>query len=133
MGFSFDVSVSALTVFFQGLLSFFSPCVLPLIPIYIGYLSGGTGKIGEDGKIHFKRSKVMVHTLCFVLGVSFAFFLLGLGFSAVGTFLKDNQIWFAAYWLLYLVCINWDFWEKVIFLEKREGFLFGWIYLPCHR
>lgn len=95
MGFSFDVSVSALTVFFQGLLSFFSPCVLPLIPIYIGYLSGGTGKIGEDGKIHFKRSKVMVHTLCFVLGVSFAFFLLGLGFSAVGTFLKDNQIWFA--------------------------------------
>lgn len=37
----------------------------------------------------------MVHTLCFVLGVSFAFFLLGLGFSAVGTFLKDNQIWFA--------------------------------------
>ena len=53
MGFSFDVSVSALTVFFQGLLSFFSPCVLPLIPIYIGYLSGGTGKIGEDGKIHF--------------------------------------------------------------------------------
>ena len=95
MGFSFDVSVSALTVFFQGLLSLFSPCVLPLIPIYIGYLSGGTGKIGEDGKIHFKRSKVMVHTLCFVLGVSFAFFLLGLGFSAVGTFLKDNQIWFA--------------------------------------
>ena len=95
MGFSFDVSVSALTVFFQGLLSFFSPCVLPLIPIYIGYLSGGTGKIGEDGKIHFQRSKVMVHTLCFVLGVSFAFFLLGLGFSAVGTFLKDNQIWFA--------------------------------------
>ena len=95
MGFSFDVSVSALTVFFQGLLSFFSPCVLPLIPIYIGYLSGGTGKIGEDGKIHFKRSKVMVHTLCFGLGVSFAFFLLGLGFSAVGTFLKDNQIWFA--------------------------------------
>ena len=69
--------------------------MLPLIPIYIGYLSGGTGKIGEDGKIHFKRSKVMVHTLCFVLGVSFAFFLLGLGFSAVGTFLKDNQIWFA--------------------------------------
>lgn len=88
MGFSFDVSVSALTVFFQGLLSFFSPCVLPLIPIYIGYLSGGTGKIGEDGKIHFKRSKVMVHTLCFVLGVSFAFFLLGLGFSCGGNFFE---------------------------------------------
>ena len=41
MGFSLDVSVPVLTVLMQGILSFFSPCVLPLIPIYIGYLSGG--------------------------------------------------------------------------------------------
>ena len=95
MGFSLEISVPVLTVFFQGLLSFFSPCVLPLIPIYIGYLSGGTGQIGEDGRIHFKRSKVLFHTVFFVLGVSFAFFLLGLGFSAMGNFLKENQIWFA--------------------------------------
>lgn len=95
MGFSLDVSVPALTVFFQGLLSFFSPCVLPLIPIYIGYLSGGTGRRGEDGKIHFEKKKVMIHTFCFVVGVSFAFFLLGLGFSAVGTFFKDRQVLFA--------------------------------------
>ena len=67
MGFSFDVSVPVVTVFFQGLLSFFLPCVLPLIPIYISYLSGGTGVKGEDGKIHFKKSKVMLHTLFFVL------------------------------------------------------------------
>lgn len=95
MGFSLEISVPVLTVFFQGLFSFFSPCVLPLIPIYIGYLSGGTGQIGEDGRIHFKRSKVLFHTVFFVLGVSFAFFLLGLGFSAMGNFLKENQIWFA--------------------------------------
>lgn len=95
MGFSLEISVPVLTVFFQGLLSFFSPCVMPLIPIYIGYLSGGTGQIGEDGRIHFKRSKVLFHTVFFVLGVSFAFFLLGLGFSAMGNFLKENQIWFA--------------------------------------
>ena len=95
MGFSLEISVPVLTVFFQGLLSFFSPCVLPLIPIYIGYLSGGTGQIGEDGRIHFKRSKVLFHTVFFVLGVSFAFFLLGLGFSAMGNFFKENQIWFA--------------------------------------
>ena len=83
MGFSLDISVPVLTVFFQGLISFFSPCVLPLIPLYIGYLSGGTGSRGEDGRIYYKRSKVMLHTLCFVIGVSFAFFLLGLGFSAM--------------------------------------------------
>ena len=90
MGFSLDISVPVLTVFFQGLISFFSPCVLPLIPLYIGYLSGGTGSRGEDGRIYYKRSKVMLHTLCFVIGVSFAFFLLGLGFSAMGGFFKNN-------------------------------------------
>lgn len=95
MGFSFDVSVPAVTVFFQGLLSFFSPCVLPLIPIYISYLSGGTGVKGEDGKIHFKKSKVMLHTLFFVLGISFTFVVLGLGVSAFGSFFKDNQLIFA--------------------------------------
>lgn len=95
MGFSLDVSIPAMTVFFQGLLSFFSPCVLPLLPLYIGYLSGGTGVRQEDGRIHYKRSKVMLHTLFFVIGVSFAFFLLGLGMSAVGTFFNSNQAMFA--------------------------------------
>ena len=95
MGFSIDVSIPVLTVFLQGVISFFSPCVLPLIPLYIGYLSGGTGVRGEDGRIYYKRSKVMLHTVCFVLGVSFAFFLLGLGFSALGSFFKSNQLFFA--------------------------------------
>lgn len=95
MGFSIDVSVPALTVFFQGLLSFFSPCVLPLIPLYVGYLSGGTGVRGEDGRMHYKRSKVMTHTICFVLGVSFAFFILGLGVSTAAAFFKENQMLFA--------------------------------------
>ena len=95
MGFSVDISVPVLTVFLKGLVSFFSPCVLPLLPLYIGYLSGGTGKRGEDGRIHYERKKVMIHTLCFVIGVSFAFFLLGFGFSAMGNFFKSNQLMFA--------------------------------------
>ena len=95
MGFSFDVSVPVLTVFIQGLISFFSPCVLPLIPLYIGYLSGGTQKVGEDGKIYFERKKVMVNTLFFVIGVSFTFFLLGLGASVVGSFFKGSQSMFS--------------------------------------
>lgn len=95
MGFSLDVSVPVLTVFLQGLLSFFSPCVLPLIPLYISYLSGGTQTVGKDGKIYFKKRKVMLNTLCFVIGISFAFFLLGLGVSALGTFFKSNQLLFS--------------------------------------
>ena len=95
MGFSFDVSVPVFTVFLQGLISFFSPCILPLIPLYIGYLSGGTGDKGRRWKNALQRSKVMLHTFCFVLGVSFAFFLLGFGFSAMGEFFKSNQVLFA--------------------------------------
>ena len=95
MGFSLDISIPVLTVFLQGLFSFFSPCVLPLIPLYMGYLSGGTSEVGEDGKVHYKRKKVLLHTICFVVGVSFAFLLLGLGASALGSFLQKNQILFA--------------------------------------
>nr|WP_288861250.1 cytochrome c biogenesis protein/redoxin [uncultured Faecalicatena sp.] len=95
MGFSLDVSVPVLTVFVQGLLSFFSPCVLPLIPLYIGYLSGGTRTVGEDGKVYFSRKKVMINTLFFVIGVSFTFFLLGFGASVLGNFFKGSQTMFA--------------------------------------
>lgn len=91
MGFSLETSVPALTVFVQGLLSFFSPCVLPLIPLYIGYLAGGAGKVSEDGTIEYPRSKVLVNTIFFVIGVSFAFFLLGIGVSALGQFFNGNQ------------------------------------------
>ena len=63
MGFSLETSIPALTVFVQGLLSFFSPCVLPLIPLYVGYLAGGAGKVGEDGLIEYPRKKVFVNTL----------------------------------------------------------------------
>lgn len=92
MGFSINVNISAITVFIQGLLSFFSPCVLPLIPLYIGYLSGGTGVKGEDGRIYYKKSKVMLHTFFFVLGVSAAFFILGFGVSALGSFFNEYHL-----------------------------------------
>lgn len=95
MGFSFDINVPVITVFIQGLLSFFSPCVLPILPLYISYLSGGTGVRTEDGKIYYKRSKVLMHTICFVVGIGFAFFVLGMGASVLGTFFRSNQTMFA--------------------------------------
>ena len=95
MGFTIETGISGVTVFLQGLLSFFSPCVLPLVPLYIGYLAGGAKTVDEDGVIHYRRSKVIVNTLFFVLGVSFAFFLLGFGFTAVGKFFSGNRVLFA--------------------------------------
>ena len=94
MNLTIETGVSAVTVFLQGLLSVFSPCVLPLIPLYIGYLSGGAKMVDEDGTITYKRSRVMKNTLFFVLGISFAFFLLGFGFTAVGKFFHNYQTLF---------------------------------------
>lgn len=95
MGFSITESIPVLTVFIQGLLSFFSPCVLPIIPIYISYLAGGTAQKDEDGKVIYPRKKVLLNTVFFVLGVGFTFFVLGMGITAVGKFFSSNRMLFA--------------------------------------
>lgn len=96
MGFDLQTSVSALTVFFQGLLSFFSPCVLPLVPLYLGYLAGGLNMgTGEEKAGRKERMRLFFRVLCFTIGVSGAFFVLGLGASAAGSFLNENRMLFA--------------------------------------
>ena len=95
MGFTVETSIPFITVFLQGLLSFFSPCVLPLVPLYIGYLSGGAKTVDAEGKVQYRRGTVMLNTLFFVIGISFAFFLLGLGFTAVGRFFNSHRLLFA--------------------------------------
>ena len=83
--------ISAIAVFLQGLFSFFSPCVLPLLPVYFGYLSGGTAGRDADGSLRFDRGRAIINTLFFILGISAAFFLLGLGASAAGSVLIRHQ------------------------------------------
>ena len=97
MGFSIEAGVSVLTVFFQGLLSFFSPCVLPLVPLYLGYLSGGIkGEVEEaDAGAAAAKAKLFLRVLCFTLGISGAFFVLGLGASAAGNFFGEHRMLFA--------------------------------------
>lgn len=90
-----ETGISAITVFLQGIVSFFSPCVLPLVPLYISYLSGGAKVVEEDGRVRYPRKKVMVNTAFFVVGISFAFFLLGFAFTALGRFFSGNRIWFS--------------------------------------
>ena len=81
-------SIPVLTVFLQGLVSFLSPCVLPLLPLYIGYLAGGTYHVGEDGEVRYPRKRVFLNTFFFVLGIASTFFILALGFTAAGEFFQ---------------------------------------------
>lgn len=94
MNLSINTGVPFLTVFLQGLLSFFSPCILPLVPLYISYLAGGTKTVDENGNVRYPRKKVMINTVFFILGIGFAFILLGLGFTAIGHFFSGYRVWF---------------------------------------
>jgi len=84
-------NVSTMLVFLEGFISFFSPCVLPLIPVYISYLAGNGKRVNSDGTVTYERKKVLFNTLFFVLGISSVFFILGLSFSALGIFFNKNR------------------------------------------
>ena len=72
-----------------GLLSFASPCVVPLVPGYLGYLSGAT--VGTNGQLVGERRKVMVHALMFVLGFTLVFTAVGASVGLVGFALLRNM------------------------------------------
>ena len=88
-------NISFFLVFLEGLISFLSPCVLPLIPIYVGYLAGNAKQQNSDGTFTYKQMKVLLHTVFFILGISTAFFILGISFTAVGSFFNSNRTLFS--------------------------------------
>lgn len=78
-----------------GLLSFLSPCVLPIVAPYLAYMSGITmGELSGDEGVSRKRP--MGVAIFFVLGLSTVFLLLGFTFSFFGQFYLQNQDWFAS-------------------------------------
>ncbi len=85
-------NISFIFVFFQGILSFLSPCILPLIPIYISYLAGNSKKVSGDGIITYERREVFLNTVFFVLGISTVFFILGLSFTTIGRILNSYKV-----------------------------------------
>ncbi|TEX50207.1 MAG: cytochrome C biogenesis protein ResC [Actinomycetales bacterium mxb001] len=82
--------LAALIAFAAGVLSFVSPCVLPLAPGYLSYVTGLTGaEIAEGGAA--RRSRVLVGSLLFVLGFSVVFVSYGLLFGGLGSLLLQYQ------------------------------------------
>jgi cytochrome c-type biogenesis protein len=75
--------------FAGGLLSFLSPCVLPLVPSYLGFVTGFTFDEMAD-----RRRLAMLHALLFVLGFSLVFVLFGASATALGRALKYYDVWF---------------------------------------
>ncbi|WP_432816920.1 cytochrome c biogenesis CcdA family protein [Sulfitobacter sp. JB4-11] len=76
-----------------GVLSFLSPCVLPIVPPYLAYMSGVS--LGDISSESAARRKAVVAALFFVMGLSTVFLILGFTASAFGMFFLQNQVLFA--------------------------------------
>src|SRR5690606_7197873 len=88
--------VSYFAAFLAGLLSFLSPCILPLVPGYISFISGISL---EDLNKNDNRDKqtlyrVLLGALFFILGFSVVFILLGASATFLGQFLQQYSDWF---------------------------------------
>ena len=83
------MQVSILAAFVAGLISFLSPCVLPLVPGYVSMLSGiGVEQLRRGGK---SRGSLLASSIAFVIGFSIVFVAFGASASAVGQFLLQNK------------------------------------------
>lgn len=81
-------SIGLLVAFSAGVLSFLSPCVLPLVPSYIGFLTGMTAD-----EVSGRRHLAVIHALLFVAGFSLIFILLGASATALGKALNYYKDW----------------------------------------
>ncbi len=82
-------NINLLTAFIFGLLSFFSPCVLPIIPGYISFISGQTlDDIKGDNKSAARA--VIMNSLVFIAGFTIIFVLMGAAATSIGQLLNDN-------------------------------------------
>jgi cytochrome c-type biogenesis protein len=81
-------SLGLLLAFSAGLLSFISPCVLPLIPSYLTFVTG----VGFD-ELHGARRAALVHALLFVLGFTLIFVALGASATVLGRLLIAYRVW----------------------------------------
>jgi cytochrome c-type biogenesis protein len=79
--------------FIAGLTSFLSPCILPLVPIYLAQLVGHSIYQSADGQQgHWARLDTFLHALMFVLGFTLAFVALGATASTLGSFLQSYHV-----------------------------------------
>lgn len=127
-----------LITFLEGIISFISPCMLPMMPIYISYFAGDVGK----------KNNTLINAIAFVIGFTIIFCILGIFAGTIGTVLKNYQnivnivcgIIVILFGLNYLEFINIKIF-KGINTNKRKingifsAFLFGIIFsinlTPC--
>ena len=87
-----EVDIGIYIAFTAGVFSFLSPCVLPLVPSYLTFV---TGMSLEDLQEGVNRKATFIHSLLFVTGFSLIFIILGASASFLGQFLRQYELWIA--------------------------------------
>src|SRR3972149_5720795 len=93
MGSPVAESLGVLVAFSAGLFSFLSPCVLPLFPSYLSFVTGmSVDQLASDVS-RSERALVMLHSLAFIAGFTVVFVSLGASISAAARFLLASRDW----------------------------------------
>jgi len=129
------VNVNGLIAFFAGVGSFFSPCVLPLVPSFLIYICGVTVHDFSDLSDKGSRKRVLSHSLSFIIGFSFVFIALGLSSSFLGSLFSSSQKWIMIVGGAVLIIMGLNMLglfkipflnrEKMINVSKKPSNLFG--------
>jgi len=145
--------LSVAVAFGDGVVSFLSPCVLPLFPSYLSFITGLTfdelAAPGPAARARVRRLTI-VHSLLFILGFMLVFMALGASATAIGQFLRSNQVWIRRAAGIVIVLfglhitgiLNFPFLqrERRVHLQDRPagflgsvlvGFAFGAGWTPC--
>lgn len=140
--------LNLVVVFIEGLLSFLSPCILPILPIYLSMLSNSSIENMKKGS--FVTSSLFRNTLFFALGISTTFFILGSSVNVLSSFFSANKnlitmiggaiIVFMGLFYMNIIKVNFLNKEKRFQMKAKKmnpvssfllGFTFSFGWTPC--
>lgn len=144
-------NVTVIVALFAGLITFLSPCILPVIPSYLAFITGlSIDEISHKKNRKHARKTVLINSLLFILGFSIIFVLLGVSATFIGKFLARNIRWFEIFGGAIVILLGLNFAgvirlkflmrdKRIHLQEKPIGFLgtvivgmaFGAGWTPC--
>lgn len=144
-------NVTVIVALSAGLITFLSPCILPVFPSYLAFITGiSVEELSHENNLKIARKTVIVNSLLFILGFSIIFILLGASATFIGIFLNKNIRWFEIFGGAIVIILGlhfagvfklkfFDREKKIHLSEKPIGFLgaalvgmaFGAGWTPC--
>lgn len=120
------IDVNLFVAFTAGLVSFLAPCVVPLVPAYISYISGvSVSELTQSTDTSKYRNKVLLNSLLYVLGFSSVFVIMGLGATALSRTIIVNRlelIRFGGFFIILFGLYSMGLFNKLGFAQKEFQF-----------